>query len=123
MQRAKRGLFEGRHIGFGNHVSFSKQHERRNWKPNVQFKRYESATLQQNTRLMVTTHTIRCIKKAGGLDQYLLSSPFVNDSYVGTVMKAKVLQKLAENPELPIPEKNKRTVSIPKSWRRVSTDA
>lgn len=24
MNRAKRGLFEGRHIGFGNHVSFSK---------------------------------------------------------------------------------------------------
>jgi hypothetical protein len=70
---------------------------------------------------MVTTHTIRCIKKVGGLDQYLLTSKHVGDSYVGTVLRSRLLQKLAENPEIPTPKPLERQYKIPKSWARVST--
>ena len=95
--------------------------ERRNWKPNVQSKRFESVILNENPRLIVTTHAMRCIKKAGGLDEYLVSSKFVGDSYVGTVLRARILQKLAENPELPTPKPVERALKVPKSWSRVST--
>jgi len=96
--------------------------ERRDWKPNVQFKRFESSTLEENHRLMVTTKAMRCIRKVGGLDPYLLSSKFVGDSVVGTVLRARVLAKLAENPHLPTPKPLERTCKIPKSWQRVSTE-
>ena len=34
--RASRGLYHGRTVGFGNNVSFSERHTRRKFKPNVQ---------------------------------------------------------------------------------------
>lgn len=72
MGRAKRGLFHGRHIGFGNTVSHSEQRSRRTWKPNVQIKRYRSDLLEETVKLKVTTKAIKCIDKKGGLDNYLL---------------------------------------------------
>ena len=73
--RAKKGLFAGRHIRFGNSVSHSHQKTRRTWSPNVQVKYYYSDLLQERLRLHVTTHAMRCIDKAGGLDDYLLYTP------------------------------------------------
>nr|GEW63146.1 hypothetical protein [Tanacetum cinerariifolium] len=41
---------------------------RRNWKPNVQEQRLFSYILDRLIRVKVTTHAIRCIDKAGGID-------------------------------------------------------
>lgn len=46
---------------------------RRDWKVNHQWKHLYSEALDEKVGLNVTTHTLRCIDKAGGLDNYLLS--------------------------------------------------
>lgn len=46
---------------------------RRAWKVNHQWKQLYSEALDEKVGLNVTTHTLRCIDKAGGLDNYLLS--------------------------------------------------
>ncbi|KAK9831689.1 hypothetical protein WJX74_006275 [Apatococcus lobatus] len=75
MGRAKRGLFAGKHIRFGNNVSEDGGNKtRRSWKPNVQRKKLYSDALQTMVSLKVTTHALRCIDKAGGLDNYILQS-------------------------------------------------
>ncbi|KAL4092705.1 hypothetical protein PRIC1_011696 [Phytophthora ramorum] len=71
--RAQRGLFAGRDKAFGNNVSFSKRRTRRAWKVNHQWKALYSETLHEKVGLNVTTHTLRCVDKIGGLDNYLLS--------------------------------------------------
>uniref|UniRef100_M4BCI6 Large ribosomal subunit protein bL28m n=1 Tax=Hyaloperonospora arabidopsidis (strain Emoy2) TaxID=559515 RepID=M4BCI6_HYAAE len=71
--RAQRGLFAGRDKAFGNNVSFSKRRTRRDWKVNHQWKSLYSETLDEKVGLNVTTHTLRCVDKCGGLDNYLLS--------------------------------------------------
>ncbi|CAI5708107.1 unnamed protein product [Hyaloperonospora brassicae] len=71
--RAQRGLFAGRDKAFGNNVSFSKRRTRRAWKVNHQWKSLYSETLDEKVGLNVTTHTLRCVDKCGGLDNYLLS--------------------------------------------------
>ena len=49
---------------------------RRTWKPNVQEKRLFSYVLDRHIRVEVTTHTLRCLDKAGGIDEYLLKTPY-----------------------------------------------
>nr|GMC77721.1 54S ribosomal protein L24, mitochondrial [Ipomoea batatas] len=69
---------------------------RRNWKPNVQGKRLFSYILDRFIRVKVTTHALRCIDKAGGLDEYLLKTPYHKmDAEFGLFWKAKV-EKLYE---------------------------
>lgn len=76
MGRAKRGLYGGRHIQFGNNISEDGGNKtRRTWKPNVQEKRLFSLILDRFIRIKVTTHTLRCIDKAGCIDDYLLQMP------------------------------------------------
>lgn len=76
MGRAKRGLYAGRHIQFGNQVSEDGGNKsRRTWKPNVQEKRIFSLGLDRYIKIKITTHALRCIDKAGGLDEYLLTTP------------------------------------------------
>ena len=48
---------------------------RRTWKPNVQTKRIFSLGLDRYIRMSLTMHALRCIDKAGGLDEYLLTTP------------------------------------------------
>jgi large subunit ribosomal protein L28 len=38
LNRARRGLYGGKRVIFGNNVSHSKRRTRRRWKPNVQHK-------------------------------------------------------------------------------------
>ncbi|XP_047170411.1 54S ribosomal protein L24, mitochondrial-like [Vigna umbellata] len=97
MNRAKRGLFAGRHIQFGNSVSEDGGNKtRRTWKPNVQEKRLFSYILDRHVRVKVTTHAIRCIDKAGGIDEYLLKTPYHKmDTEMGILWKAKI-EKLYE---------------------------
>jgi ribosomal protein L28 len=91
---AKRGIFCGKEIGFGNKVSHSKRKTRRSWKPNVQHKTYFSEILGESIRLNVTTTAIRCIKKHKGLDNFLINaSHLVRDSDTGKALRARVLQE------------------------------
>uniref|UniRef100_A0A3Q7IDU8 Large ribosomal subunit protein bL28m n=1 Tax=Solanum lycopersicum TaxID=4081 RepID=A0A3Q7IDU8_SOLLC len=77
MGRAQRGLFAGYHIQFGNRVSEKGGNtSRRTWKPNVQEKRLFSYILDRQIRVKVTTYALRCIDKAGGIDEYLLKKPY-----------------------------------------------
>lgn len=97
MNRAKRGLFAGRHIQFGNQVSEDGGNKsRRTWSPNVQDKRLFSYILDRHIRVKVTTHALRCIDKAGGIDEYLLKTPYHKmDTEMGLLWKAKI-EKLYE---------------------------
>ena len=73
--RSKRGIYAGKDIRFGNNISFSHRKTRRTFKPNAQRKRLWSASLGCWLRFNVTTHALRCIDKAGGIDEYLLGTP------------------------------------------------
>ncbi|KAJ8753003.1 hypothetical protein K2173_008738 [Erythroxylum novogranatense] len=97
MGRAKRGIYAGRHIQYGNRVSEDGGNKtRRFWKPNVQEKRLFSYILDRHIRVKVTTHALRCIDKAGGIDEYLLKTPYSKmDTEMGLVWKAKI-EKLYE---------------------------
>ncbi|KAK6915877.1 Ribosomal protein L28/L24 [Dillenia turbinata] len=92
MGRAKRGLYAGRHIQFGNRVSEDGGNKtRRTWKPNVQEKRLFSYIHDRHIRVKVTTHALRCIDKAGGIDEYLLKTPYHKmDTEMGVYWKAKI---------------------------------
>ncbi|MBA0848261.1 hypothetical protein Goshw_030303 [Gossypium schwendimanii] len=64
---------------------------RRSWKPNVQEKRLFSYILDRHIRVKVTTHALRCIDKAGGIDEYLLKTPYHKmDTEMGLFWKAKI---------------------------------
>ena len=73
--RSKRGIYAGKDVRSGNNVSFSHRKTRRTFKPNAQRKRLWSASLGCWLRFNVTTHALRCIDKAGGIDEYLLGTP------------------------------------------------
>lgn len=47
----------------------------RTYKPNVVKKKLYSPTLDKTLQLRVTPHTLRCIDKAGGFDEYVKDSP------------------------------------------------
>jgi len=73
--KARRGVFAGKHIKFGNRVSEDGGNKtRRRWLPNAQKKRVYSETLGEMIPMRVTTHALRCMDKAGGLDEYLLKT-------------------------------------------------
>lgn len=72
--RAYRGLYANRMIQFGNKISFAENKTRRTWKPNVQKKSMYSETLGRMLRFRMTTHAMRCIRKAGGIEEYLLKA-------------------------------------------------
>ncbi|GMH42357.1 hypothetical protein BSKO_10276 [Bryopsis sp. KO-2023] len=91
-KRARRGLFAGKNVMFGNKVSEDGENKsRRQWKPNVQTKRLYSETLDQMVKLRVTTHALGCIDRAGGLDHYLMRTPEKKlDSDIGMALKQRI---------------------------------
>ncbi|KAA8521772.1 hypothetical protein F0562_012445 [Nyssa sinensis] len=104
MGRAHRGLYAGRHIQFGNRVSEDGGNKtRRTWKPNVQEKRLFSYILDRHIRVKVTTHALRCIDKAGGIDEYLLKTPYQKmDTEMGLFWKTKIEKMYAELGEMEV---------------------
>lgn len=104
MGRAKRGIYAGRHIQFGNRVSEDGGNKtRRSWKPNVQEKRLFSYILDRHIRVKVTTHALRCIDKAGGIDEYLLKTPYHKmDTEMGLFWKAKIEKMYEELGEMDV---------------------
>ncbi|KAL3696979.1 hypothetical protein R1sor_011055 [Riccia sorocarpa] len=110
MSRAKRGLYAGRHIQFGNKVSEDGGNKsRRTWKPNVQSKRLFSLALDKYIRVNVTTHALRCIDKAGGIDEYLLKIPdrkVENETALFWKHQIAAIYEALANTEIAIPVQN-----------------
>ncbi|RZR80410.1 hypothetical protein BHM03_00006441 [Ensete ventricosum] len=76
MGRAKRGIFAGRHIQFGNKVSEDGGN---------------NYIHDRHIRIKVTTHALRCIDKAGGIDEYLLKTPYHKmGTELGLAWKARI---------------------------------
>lgn len=74
--RAKRGLYHGKTVRFGNNVSEDGGNKtRRKWSPNAKRKRLYSEVLDRMVPMQVTAHALKCIDKAGGLDNYVLNTP------------------------------------------------
>lgn len=92
--RSRRGLYDGKDIRTGNNVSFSMRATKRKFKPNVFTKRVYSEILDEMVRFHLTTSTLRSIDKAGGLDNYILTSKHVT-SGEGQVVKERIRSKLA----------------------------
>lgn len=62
----------------------------------MQEKRLFSYILDRHIRVKVTTHALRCIDKAGGIDEYLLKTPYHKmDTEMGLYWKSKI-EKLYE---------------------------
>eukprot|EP00897_Mesotaenium_endlicherianum_P007674 jgi/Mesen1/6935/ME000036S06272 len=106
MRRVRRGLYAGKEIRFGNKVSEDGGNKtRRTWKPNVHWKRVYSQALEKMLRIRMTTHALRCIDKAGGIDEYLLNTPEKKlNSDVGMYWREHIQKALAaqlQPPALP----------------------
>ncbi|KAF5180190.1 Ribosomal l28 family, partial [Thalictrum thalictroides] len=70
---------------------------RRTWKPNVQEKRLFSYIHDRHIRVKVTTHALRRIDKAGGIDEYLLKTSYHKmDTEMGLYWKAEMEKKYEE---------------------------
>jgi len=69
---------------------------KRTFKPNVFKKRVYSETLDEMVRFHLTTSALRSIDKAGGLDNYLLTSKHVTEGE-GLAAKQRILKKMAKD--------------------------
>jgi large subunit ribosomal protein L28 len=84
-------------------VIFCLFRSRRSWKPNVQEKRLFSYVHDQHIRVKVTTHALRCIDKAGGIDEYLLKTPYNKmDTEMGIVWKANIEKMYSDLAEIEV---------------------
>ncbi|CAM9283427.1 unnamed protein product [Laminaria digitata] len=96
-KRSQVGLYAGKDIRFGNTISFSNKKNRRTWKPNVQKKALYSEVLDDWVKFHLTTHALRCVDKAGGIDNYLLKTPAKwLTSMEGSNAKRKIQETLAK---------------------------
>lgn len=91
--RSRRGLYNGKDIRSGNNVSFSMKKTKRKFKPNVFKKSVYSEILDEMVRFHLTASTLRSIDKAGGLDNYLLTSRYVTEGE-GLVAKRRILNRM-----------------------------
>jgi large subunit ribosomal protein L28 len=67
----RKGIYGRKHIMFGNNVPFSEKKTRRIWLPNVVPATVYSELLDKEFKVRITAYALRCIDKAGGLDNYL----------------------------------------------------
>lgn len=95
MHRAFKGLYGNRVIQFGNKVSFAENKSRRTWKPNVQVKSMYSEGLQRVLRFRITTYAMRCVKKAGGIDEYLMKTKDSELKYDKAIEMKRELREIA----------------------------
>lgn len=96
--KARRGVFAGKHVKFGNRVSEDGGNKtRRRWLPNAQKKRVYSELLEEMIPMRVTAHALRCMDKAGGLDEYVLRTRDEDlRSVFALELKARLRAKRAE---------------------------
>ena len=94
MKRRFRGLYGGKHIQFGNQISFSHRKTRRTWKPNKQNKRFWSESYQRFLEFRVTTSVIKEVKRLkNGIDDYLRYTPSEILLYPKAVQMKRNLKK------------------------------
>jgi len=124
MKRAYTGLYHGKHIDFGNTVSFSKTKTRRSWKPNVfRNKKFFSEILQKDIRFTVTSTALRTIEKLGGIDNYLaktkdelILNPLALDLKQEILQKRRLSQSdTTNNTTTPIANNNNTTPTQPQT--------
>jgi len=92
--RSRRGLYDGKDVRTGNNVPFSLKKTKRKFLPNVFIKRVYSEILGTMIPFHLTTSALRSIDKAGGLDNYLLTSKHVTEGE-GFKIKHQILRKMA----------------------------
>lgn len=109
--RSRRGLYDGKDVRSGNSVSFSMKATKRKFKPNVFKKRVYSEILDEMIRFHLTAAALRSIDKAGGLDNYLLTSKHVTEGE-GLFHKKRILKQLKINKKKE--EAGEETTSTPK---------
>lgn len=97
--RSKRGLYDGKDIRSGNNVSFSMKSTKRKFKPNVFTKKVYSEILDEMIKFRLTTSALRSIDKAGGLDNYLLTSNHIT-SGEGLLAKKRIVSRLKLNEKI-----------------------
>ena len=101
MGRLKRGLYGGKEVRFGNHVSFSNRKTRRRWNPNVQKKKMYSELLDKDFKIPVTTSVLRTIEKYNGFDNYILNYPVrkfqAHGSEIALDLRKQMQEKLKES--------------------------
>lgn len=69
----------------------------------MQQKRLFSYILDRHIRVKVTTHALRCIDKAGGIDEYLLKTPYHKmDTEMGLFWKTKIEKMYEELGEMQV---------------------
>lgn len=111
MKRALRGIYAGKIVDFGNMRSHANNRFRRTWEPNVQTKRFKSDILNKEFKINITTHAMRCIKKAGSFDQFILYSKHIDDSTFALKLRKEMVIKLDGK----IPKKKSIRVAKPPS--------
>jgi large subunit ribosomal protein L28 len=95
--RAHRGLYAGKQIVYGWQLADDKKtpkHTSRQFKPNVQTKRFFSPTLNETLQIRVTTKAIRCIDKAGGIDEYVAKTKAEPNSLLETLQQRMFVAQL-----------------------------
>eukprot|EP01135_Chromosphaera_perkinsii_P001184 Nk52_evm23s160 gene=Nk52_evmTU23s160 len=73
-KRSLKGLWHGKKIQSGHRVSFSERKHLRKWTPNVKKMDFRSEVFNTTLTVPVTMHALKCIERAGGLDQYVYNS-------------------------------------------------
>ncbi len=71
---ARRCELTGKGVLTGNNVSHANNRSRRRFLPNVQRATLSSEALGRSFRMRVTTHALRSVEHAGGLDAYLMKA-------------------------------------------------
>lgn len=110
MHRAFKGLYGNRMIQFGNKVSFAENKSRRTWKPNIQVKSMWSDALGRMLRFRITTYAMRCVRKAGSIDNYLVKTRDSEIKYPPALkLKEEIIaiRKAVARGEMEFPASNK----------------
>ena len=103
IKRSQKGLFHGLRIQSGNQTCFSEKKTRRTWYPNIQEQWFYSDILKKYIRLQFTTKALRCMRKYGSFDNYILiTKPEDLDSIYGEYLRRLMLTKL-NNPLFKVP--------------------
>lgn len=72
---ARKSTLGGKPPQTGNKVSHSHRKTKHQWMPNVQKRSLYSSTLGRSIRMTLPVSVLRSVDLAGGLDNYLLTTP------------------------------------------------
>ena len=115
--KAQRGLFHGKKVRTTHRITFSDKKTKLKQAPNVFKKSFHSSVLNKDIQVNVTSKTMRCIRKYGSFDNYILLTKSKNmQSNFGEYLRAIMLKKL-NDPEIDFSRCNVFGAS-PNVWRR-----